>query len=222
MQNPFGVLFDTNKLCASFYILNVPSLPNYSGKNSELSMNWCYYISCQKKGKPYKNNVHILMCQAPYMFGFFLIKEYITIMSWLKPLGIVGVGTVIASAIVSEPSPVAQTATVNVPVVPVVEATKKVDVVHVVPKEAPKYVPVAEREKPVVKEAKSAVVPIAKPKPVKTPSCHPGYSGCLKPNAGDYDCAGGSGNGPNYTGAVQVYGSDPFGLDRGHDGWGCE
>ena len=57
-------------------------------------------------------------------------------------------------------------------------------------------------------------------KPVS--SCHPGYSGCLKQNAGDYDCSGGSGNGPNYTGRVQVYGSDPFGLDRDNDGWGCE
>lgn len=52
--------------------------------------------------------------------------------------------------------------------------------------------------------------------------CHPSYSGCLNPNAGDYDCSGGSGNGPNYTGAVQVYGSDPFDLDRDNDGLGCE
>jgi hypothetical protein len=55
-----------------------------------------------------------------------------------------------------------------------------------------------------------------------TSSCHPSYSGCLKQNAGDYDCSGGSGNGPNYTGRVRVYGSDPFGLDRDNDGWGCE
>lgn len=53
-------------------------------------------------------------------------------------------------------------------------------------------------------------------------SCHPSYSGCLEMNAGDYDCASGSGNGPNYTGAVEVYGSDPFDLDRDNDGWGCE
>lgn len=53
-------------------------------------------------------------------------------------------------------------------------------------------------------------------------NCHPSYSGCLKMNAGDYDCAGGSGNGPNYTGQVQVFGADAFGLDRDHDGWGCE
>ena len=54
------------------------------------------------------------------------------------------------------------------------------------------------------------------------PKCHPSYSGCLNPNASDYDCAGGSGNGPYYTGAVQVIGPDVFGLDRDNDGWGCE
>lgn len=53
-------------------------------------------------------------------------------------------------------------------------------------------------------------------------SCHPSYSGCLKPDAGDYDCASGSGNGPNYTGPVRVLGYDEFGLDRDGDGWGCE
>lgn len=53
-------------------------------------------------------------------------------------------------------------------------------------------------------------------------SCHPSYSGCLNPNASDYDCAEGSGNGPYYTGKVQVIGYDEFGLDRDGDGWGCE
>lgn len=31
-----------------------------------------------------------------------------------------------------------------------------------------------------------------------------------------------AGNGPYYTGKVEVYGADPFGLDRDGDGWGCE
>ena len=53
-------------------------------------------------------------------------------------------------------------------------------------------------------------------------SCHPSYSGCLNPNASDYDCARGSGNGPYYTGRVQVIGYDEYGLDRDGDGWGCE
>ena len=61
------------------------------------------------------------------------------------------------------------------------------------------------------------------PTPPQTSSqCNPNYSGCLKKNAGDYDCSGGSGNGPNYTGAVQVIGYDEYKLDRDGDGWGCE
>ncbi|MBX4209269.1 excalibur domain-containing protein, partial [Candidatus Parcubacteria bacterium] len=44
-------------------------------------------------------------------------------------------------------------------------------------------------------------------------NCHPSYSGCLNPDASDYDCAGGSGNGPYYTGKVRVIGPDVFGLD---------
>lgn len=52
--------------------------------------------------------------------------------------------------------------------------------------------------------------------------CHPSYSGCLNPNASDYDCTGGSGNGPYYTGKVQVIGPDVFRLDGDRDGWGCE
>lgn len=56
----------------------------------------------------------------------------------------------------------------------------------------------------------------------QSPSCHPSYSGCLRQDASDYDCAGGSGNGPYYTGRVKILGPDVFGLDRDGDGWGCE
>jgi hypothetical protein len=59
-------------------------------------------------------------------------------------------------------------------------------------------------------------------KPQTTQSCNSNYSGCLRSDAGDYDCAGGSGNGPYYTGMVQVIGYDEFGLDGDDDGWGCE
>jgi resuscitation-promoting factor RpfB len=51
-------------------------------------------------------------------------------------------------------------------------------------------------------------------------SCTPGYSPCLPP-ASDYDCAGGSGDGPKYTGPVQVTGPDPYDLDADGDGWAC-
>jgi hypothetical protein len=53
-------------------------------------------------------------------------------------------------------------------------------------------------------------------------SCHSSYSGaCLDPDASDYDCTGGSGNGPYYTGRVQVVGPDVFDLDRDGNGYGC-
>jgi hypothetical protein len=56
--------------------------------------------------------------------------------------------------------------------------------------------------------------------------CTPGYSPCLiDHNGADYDCAGGTGNGPYYTEPGVVYsvtGSDPYGLDGDNDGRGCE
>jgi beta-lactam-binding protein with PASTA domain len=59
------------------------------------------------------------------------------------------------------------------------------------------------------------------PKPQRR-SCTPGYSPCLPP-AYDYDCAGGSGDGPKYaTGPVRVTGRDPYDLERDGDGVACE
>jgi hypothetical protein len=52
-------------------------------------------------------------------------------------------------------------------------------------------------------------------------NCTPGYSPCLPP-ASDYDCSGGDGDGPEYTGQVRVTGSDPYGLDDNGNGVGCE
>ena len=83
-------------------------------------------------------------------------------------------------------------------------------------------------EEPTPQPQKTYVAPTPKPagKPEPTPApqqnCHPSYSGCLKADASDYDCAGGSGNGPYYTNKVRVLGPDVFDLDRDHDGWGCE
>lgn len=47
---------------------------------------------------------------------------------------------------------------------------------------------------------------------------------CLHQGIGDYDCAGGSGNGPNYVeGPLRVLPPDPFDLDGyDNDGIGCE
>jgi hypothetical protein len=63
-------------------------------------------------------------------------------------------------------------------------------------------------------------------------ACTPGYSPCLRPHPTgggipflqDYDCAGGSGDGPYYVhGTVRVTGNDVYyGLDTNHNGYGCE
>jgi sRNA-binding protein len=53
--------------------------------------------------------------------------------------------------------------------------------------------------------------------------CDSNYSGaCLDPNSSDYDCEGGSGDGPDYTGIVTVVGTDVHDLDRDGDGIACD
>jgi len=54
------------------------------------------------------------------------------------------------------------------------------------------------------------------------PDCTPGYDPCLPDLGGDYDCHGGEGDGPFYSGMVNVWGSDPYDLDRDGNGLGCE
>ena len=51
--------------------------------------------------------------------------------------------------------------------------------------------------------------------------CNKNYSGCLS-KKGDYDCLGGNGDGPNFTGKVQVLGYDEYKLDRDGNGIACE
>jgi hypothetical protein len=76
---------------------------------------------------------------------------------------------------------------------------------------------------------RAAVLAAATPTPTPTstptqaPSCDSNYAGaCLAPDAYDYDCAGGSGDGPEYTGEVRVVGADHYDLDRDGDGVACE
>lgn len=74
-----------------------------------------------------------------------------------------------------------------------------------------------------VRPGRTVRLVVAKPEPAPVANCHPSYTGaCLDPNASDYDCAGGSGDGPKYTGTVTVVGPDEFGLDGDGDGIGCE
>jgi hypothetical protein len=64
--------------------------------------------------------------------------------------------------------------------------------------------------------------PKPKPKPKPKGQCDPSYGGCV-PIASDVDCAGGSGNGPEYVqGPVDVIGEDHYDLDRDNDGVACE
>jgi beta-lactam-binding protein with PASTA domain len=65
----------------------------------------------------------------------------------------------------------------------------------------------------------NVVRPVAAP---PSQNCTAGYRPCLPP-ASDYDCAGGSGNGPEYAyGPIYVTGSDPYDLDSEGDGIACE
>lgn len=68
--------------------------------------------------------------------------------------------------------------------------------------------------------AKQAETPSGIPEPTVAKDCTPGYKPCLSPMS-DYDCKGGQGDGPGYTGRVEVIGTDPYDLDRDRDGIGC-
>jgi endonuclease YncB( thermonuclease family) len=72
-------------------------------------------------------------------------------------------------------------------------------------------------------ETRRAAAPKPKPQPIAG-TCHPSYQGaCLDPAVSDYDCAGGSGNGPGYVeGPIRVVGPDVYRLDGDGDGIACE
>jgi excalibur calcium-binding domain-containing protein len=69
-----------------------------------------------------------------------------------------------------------------------------------------------------------ALLPAAPAGAATKRKCDSNYGGrCLKPNVSDYDCAGGSGNGPYYvSGPFRVVGRDHYRLDADHDGIACE
>lgn len=59
--------------------------------------------------------------------------------------------------------------------------------------------------------------------PAAAQDCHPSYAGVCVPISSDVDCAGGSGNGPDYvSGPVEVVGPDDYDLDRDGDGVACD
>jgi hypothetical protein len=62
-----------------------------------------------------------------------------------------------------------------------------------------------------------------KPKPKPATNCDPNYAGACVPVASDVDCAGGSGDGPEYVqGPVRVVGDDVYDLNRDDDDIACD
>lgn len=95
------------------------------------------------------------------------------------------------------------------------------NIIEVIPNNQEREISVQKIKESIVEDVVEK--PTAKVVKKDTEKCHPSYSGaCLNPGASDYDCAGGSGNGPYYTGQVRVIGPDVFDLDRDNDGVGCE
>jgi hypothetical protein len=61
------------------------------------------------------------------------------------------------------------------------------------------------------------------PEPSTGGNCDPNYAGACVPVASDVDCAGGSGDGPEYVeGPVQVVGDDHYDLNRDDDDVACD
>lgn len=78
------------------------------------------------------------------------------------------------------------------------------------------------RERREQRRRRQEALAVAAPEPEPAAeSCTDGYDPCLPP-AADYDCEGGTGDGPAYTGYVTVTGYDPYDLDADGDGVGCE
>ncbi|WP_407359246.1 G5 domain-containing protein [Microbacterium sp. LTA6] len=68
--------------------------------------------------------------------------------------------------------------------------------------------------------------PVAAPVPFAQQGggdCDSNYADACVPISSDVDCAGGSGNGPDYVqGPVRIVGSDIYDLDRDGDGIACD
>jgi len=75
-------------------------------------------------------------------------------------------------------------------------------------------------------DAEPAAEPEPEPEPEAEPaasSCDDNYAGACVPIASDVDCAGGSGDGPEYVeGPVRVVGSDVYDLNRDSDDIACD
>lgn len=81
--------------------------------------------------------------------------------------------------------------------------------------------PTPPREPEPAPASKPAPAKQDEPQPAQQSNCHPSYDPCV-PVTSDVDCAGGSGDGPEYTGRVRVIGPDTYDLDRDGDGVACD
>lgn len=128
------------------------------------------------------------------------------------------------SFVADEPNPATPTAA-SAPATTVV-VTTALPITTAAPTTTTRPTPTTKRKLVAAPTTQRSAPTTRRPTPTTRPAsnCHPSYQGeCLKVGIGDYDCAGGSGNGPNYVqGTVRVVGPDEFDLDRDGDGWGCE
>jgi len=75
----------------------------------------------------------------------------------------------------------------------------------------------------ILRHAGFVIILGAVPLAVRADECDANYSGVCVPVASDVDCAGGSGDGPEYVrGPVYIVGRDIYRLDRDGDGVACE
>jgi hypothetical protein len=89
---------------------------------------------------------------------------------------------------------------------------------------APTVAPTVRPAAPTPTPPPRAPAPPVSPPPPPPANCDPSYPDvCIPRGAADYDCAGGTGNGPNYIrGPLRVLPPDPHDLDRDGNGIGCQ
>ena len=135
-------------------------------------------------------------------------------------LSIEQIGTAVAQTLVAEaaevvdPTAAPENTQMPTPTTPVIETETPTPTITLTPSITP--------------SPSVTLPPVPTSPPPTTSNCHPSYPDvCIPIGSADYDCAGGSGNGPNYIqGPIRVRHDvpdpDPHGLDRDKDGVGCE
>ena len=145
------------------------------------------------------------------------------VLSWLGVVALLALASACgddSDGAEQEPTPTATTAPAEAPTVVPTPTAPPEPSPEPPPTEPPEPTPTS----PPAPEPTEPPSPAA-PEPAEPQvQCDPSYPDvCIPVGAADYDCAGGSGNGPNYiAGPIRVLPPDPHGLDRDGNGWGCE